>query len=46
MNVGGEEAGDKYQRLDFAILPCNYIHKEFGDTGDSISEDCIADKDA
>jgi hypothetical protein len=43
MFAGGEEEADEYQRLDFVVLPCNYVHEEFGDTGDSISEECIAD---
>ena len=27
------------------MLPCNYVHTEFGDVGDSIAEECIADRD-
>jgi hypothetical protein len=46
MFAGGEEEASEYQRLDFAVVPCNYIHYEFGDVGDTISEDCIADLDA
>ena len=26
MFVGGRDVGDEYQRLDFAVLPCNYLH--------------------
>ena len=26
------------------MVPCNYIHKEFNDVGDSVYEGCIADR--
>ena len=31
--------------VTFDLVPCNYVHSEFGYTGDSISEDCVADLD-
>ena len=46
MFAGGEEEAAEYQRLEFVVVPCNYIHYEFGEVGDSISDDCIADLDA
>ena len=36
---------DNYQRWEFVLLPCNYVHAEFGDVGDFVGEECIADLD-
>ena len=35
-----------YQRFDFVLLPCNYVHAEFGPTDDVIADECIADRDS
>ena len=32
--------------LEFLIVPCNYVHTEFGDIGDTISAECIANHTA
>lgn len=39
---GIEDDEASYQRFEFVLFPCNYVHTEFGDTGDSVSEECIA----
>mmetsp|Transcript_43029 Transcript_43029/g.56948 ORF Transcript_43029/g.56948 Transcript_43029/m.56948 type:complete len:132 (+) Transcript_43029:358-753(+) len=35
-----------YQRFEFLLVPCNYLHAEFGPTGDTIAKECIADREA
>ena len=34
-----------YQRFEYVLLPCNYVHAEFGPTDDYIKDECIADQD-
>ena len=34
-----------YQRFEYTLVPCNYIHSEVGTTNDFVSEECIADRD-
>ena len=41
--VSGEENNLEYQRLEFLMTPCNYIHQKWGYTEDSVSDECIAD---
>ena len=41
--VFGEENNPEYQRLEFVMVPCNYIHQKWGYTEDGVSEECIAD---
>ena len=43
--IYGKEIDADYQRIDIAMLPCNYVHAEFspGDPS-TVSEDCIADR--
>ena len=41
LEVYGNELNDEYQRLEIVMVPCNYIHTQFGYEGDSISENCI-----
>ena len=43
VEIWSVEDDENYQRFDFAILPCNYVHWEFGDVGDSVAAGCIAD---
>ena len=43
MEIWSIEDDDDYQRIDIVLLPCNYLHFEFGDTGDTIAPECIAD---
>ena len=33
---GTENDEISYQRFEYLILPCNYVHAEFGDIGDSV----------
>ena len=42
---GIEEDEIRYQRFEFVVVPCNYVHTEFGDIGDFVSEECIPDRD-
>ena len=45
LSIWGASSNDAlYQRIEFDLLPCNYIHTEFGDVGDSIHPECIADR--
>ena len=44
LRVWGIENDDNYQRFEFALLPCNYIHTELGDIGDTIPQNCTANK--
>ena len=42
--VWGNEADESlYQRFEFILTPCNYIHTEMGDVGDFVSDECIPD---
>lgn len=43
--IGGELSEIDYTSLDIMLLPCNYIHTQFGYVGDTIAEECIPDKD-
>ena len=37
---------DNFGEIEVLLLPCNYIHQEYGDIGDTVSAECIADLDA
>ena len=41
--LGGDKAISTYNRLDVIFSPCNYVHAQYGYTGDFIQEGCIAD---
>ena len=41
---GGSSNDALYQRIEVDLLPCNYIHAQYGDVGDSIDPECIADR--
>ena len=43
---GTENDEISYQRFEFVLLPCNYIHAEFGPTDDFIADECIANREA
>ena len=43
---GTEDIEISYQRLEFVVVPCNYVHTEFGDIGDYVRDECIHDKQA
>ena len=32
-----------WQRLEYVMLPCNYVHKQAGDIGDFVAEECETD---
>ena len=38
LSVWGVTNDDNYQRWEFVLLPCNYVHAEFGETGDTVHE--------
>ena len=33
--IWGIEDDENYQRMELILLPCNYVHAEFGHTGDA-----------
>ena len=39
-SVWGVDNDENYQRWEFVLLPCNYVHKEFGDVGDTVHDEC------
>ena len=39
--LGNEQAPD-YQRIEFIVTPCNYIHQTFG-YEDTVNENCVRD---
>ena len=41
---GNFDIETEYQSLEYLIVPCNYVHAEFGPTNDTVVEGCIADK--
>ena len=46
MEVWGTENDQiNYQRFEWVLLPCNYLHRELGVTDDFIADECIADRD-
>ena len=47
LSIWGTENDEiSYQRFEFLLLPCNYLHTEFGPKNDTIAEECVADHDA
>ena len=44
--INGNENNVNYSRLEFILVPCNYVHAEFGETDDFIRDECIANKTA
>ena len=43
ISVWGVELDDNYQRLEIDVVPCNYLHAEFGITDDRVDPFCEAD---
>ena len=41
--IYGQQTGLNYQRLEVILVPCNYVHKEFGETGDYVRDECQSD---
>ena len=42
LSIYGVENDDNYQRWEFVLLPCNYVHAELGQVGDIIHEKCAS----
>ena len=40
---GNWQDASKYQRLEFVLTPCNYVHKKHGWDGDFVPNGCIED---
>ncbi len=43
VQIYGDEIHDEHQRIEFLLLPCNYLHTDTGWTGDKIHPECIHD---
>ena len=41
--VYGNSKADNFQRIEFILLPCNYIHTDLGYTDDFVADECIPD---
>ncbi len=41
IEIYGDELNTEHQRIEFLMLPCNYLHTDTGWTGDTIHPDCI-----
>ena len=39
----GNENNAEFQYFEVIMVPCNYLHTEFGHTEDTISPECIGD---
>ena len=37
---GIENDEGNYQRFEFVLLPCNYVHAEISDIGDKVDPQC------
>ena len=46
LSVWGHEEDENYQRWEFLLLPCNYIHSYMGYNKDKQHPDCIANQTA
>ena len=42
---GTENDEFSYQRFEYTLLPCNYIHAEYGDIGETMHPECTTDRD-
>ena len=43
IEVIGTEIDNDYTRLEVVLTPCNYVHRQLGDVGDSIHPECVTD---
>ena len=43
--INGNENSSEFRYFELLLLPCNYLHAEFGFTEDTIHPECIADLD-
>ncbi len=46
LKIYGDEKNQNHSRLELLILPCNYLHTEWGYTGDAIHPECIGNLEA
>lgn len=44
--IYGNEKNDDYSRVELVLVPCNYLHTELDYDGDTVPEECLADKEA
>lgn len=42
--IYGNEKNDEYSRVELVLVPCNYVHTRLGYEGDTVPEECLADK--
>ena len=42
----GEWFDDNYARMEILFSPCNYVHNQVNDYGDSVSPECVPDLQA
>ena len=45
ISVWGVENDDNYQRFEFNLVPCNYVHAQIVSTNDTVHPECNADRD-
>ena len=36
IEIYGNEKNAEYSRLEVVLVPCNYVHKEYGDVSDTV----------
>ena len=41
VEIYGDELNEEHQRIEFLLLPCNYLHTDTGWKGDKIHPECI-----
>ena len=43
MIIHGNENNDEHARIEFLMVPCNYIHQLWGYEGDAVAPECETD---
>ena len=43
LSIYGDYSSENWQSVEIGLVPCNYVHAEFGETGDYVREGCKAD---
>ena len=41
-----ENDENTYQRFEYVLMPCNYVHAEVSDINDTVAEECVRDRQA
>ena len=41
--VYGSTTAPSWSRFELLMTPCNYVHRQAGDYGDTVTDECIAD---